>query len=103
MNGLPLGVLPRLPAAPILERVSEYPTGRTGLGDQIAAELARNPNSPRNRSKRAAEEEMAHAVAEAGLPEMPDIPKDVDDMSSEDWTELNNWCRKVRTLPKTFE
>ena len=39
MNGLPLGVLPRLPAAPILELVSEYPTGRTGLGDQIAAEL----------------------------------------------------------------
>lgn len=36
--------------------VSEYPKGRTWLGDQIAAELAQNPNSPRNRAKRAAEE-----------------------------------------------
>ena len=36
--------------------MSEYPKGRTGLGDQIAAELAQNPNSPRNRAKRAAEE-----------------------------------------------
>lgn len=103
MNGLPLGVLPRLPAAPILELVSEYPKGRTWLGDQIVAKLASNPNNPLNRSKRAAEEEMARLVAEAGLPEMPDIPKDVDDMSSEDWTELNNWCRKVRSLPKTSE
>jgi hypothetical protein len=103
VNGLSLGVLPRLPAASILELVSEYPTGRTGLGDDLAAWLAQNPASPINRSKRAAEEEMARAVAEAGLPEMPDIPKDVDDMSSEDWTELNNWCRKVRSLPKTSE
>ena len=36
--------------------MSEYPKGRTGLGDQIATELAQNPNSPRNRAKRAAEE-----------------------------------------------
>jgi hypothetical protein len=35
--------------------MSEYPTGRTWLGDQIASKLDRNPNNPLNRAKRAAE------------------------------------------------
>jgi hypothetical protein len=35
--------------------MSEYPTGRTALGDLIAAQLAQDPDSPLNRAKRAAE------------------------------------------------
>ena len=35
--------------------MSEYPTGRTGLGDDLAAWLAQDPASPLNRAKRAAE------------------------------------------------
>lgn len=27
--------------------------------------------------------------------QLPDIPKDFDDMSSEDWTALNEWVRKT--------
>jgi len=40
----------------MLQVMSEYPKGRTWLGDQIASELAKDPDSPRNRAKRAAEE-----------------------------------------------
>lgn len=36
--------------------MSEYPKGRTWLGDQIAASLDQNPNNPLNRAKRTAEE-----------------------------------------------
>ena len=36
--------------------MSEYPKGRTALGDLIAAELSQEPDSPRNRAKRASEE-----------------------------------------------
>ena len=36
--------------------MSEYPKGRTWLGDMIAAELDKDPNNPLNRAKRAAEE-----------------------------------------------
>jgi hypothetical protein len=39
----------------MLQLMSEYPTGRTGLGDDLAAWLAQNPASPLNRAKRAAE------------------------------------------------
>ena len=55
--------------------MSEYPTGRTALGDLIAAKLASNPNNPLNRAKRAAEaddeeglrlaKELAAAMARA--------------------------------------
>ena len=36
--------------------MSEYPKGRTALGDLIAAELDKDPDNPLNRAKRAAEE-----------------------------------------------
>ena len=74
-----------------LEAMSEYPTGRTGLGDQIAAELTRNPNSPRNRAKPVDQSQIKAAIA--ALPKCPDFPDDVDEMSSEDWTEVQAWFR----------
>lgn len=48
--------------------------------------------------------DSARSVADTGLieaalaavAEAPDIPSDVDDMSSEDWTALNGWMRAVR-------
>jgi hypothetical protein len=36
---------------------------------------------------------VKQALEAAGL--LPDIPKDFDDMSSEDWTALNEWVRKT--------
>jgi hypothetical protein len=57
----------------MLQVMSEYPIGRTGLGDQIAAELAQNPNSPRNRAKRAAEE--ARLRGESAATVQPNILK----------------------------
>ena len=41
----------------------------------------------------------ARAMFEALLRDMPDIPRDVDEMSSEDWTALNDWFRKARQYP----
>ena len=40
----------------MLQVMSEYPKGRTALGDLIASELAKDPDNPLNRAKRAAEE-----------------------------------------------
>jgi hypothetical protein len=77
--------------------MSEYPTGRTALGDLIASELARNPNSPRNRAQRAADDEEGLRLAKELAASMEQDRKQADAARALSTDEISKMLGAERT------
>lgn len=65
------------------------------LGRSVAPHYS--PTAMNNDQKQTELSPIVKQALEAAA-EAPDIPKDFDDMSSEDWTALNEWLVKVGKL-----